>query len=140
MRRAVGILAIVAVPIFAAATAFAVDPYGAEAGTYEHRGTTSGVTGTGAGFMGEHTMTGRITDIDKDKGKVSVSAGGETLNLHFPQSALQNFNKGDQVTVSLGIKSATGTSGSGTSGTRGMPPSGTGAGGMPGSRGTESGY
>jgi hypothetical protein len=69
-----------------------------------------------AGYMGEHTMTGRITDIDKDKGRVTVDAQGEELDLHFPKTALQNMNKGDQVTVSLGIKPATGTSG--TSGTR----------------------
>jgi hypothetical protein len=64
-------------------------------------------------------MTGRITDIDKDKGRVTVDAQGEELDLHFPKTALQNMNKGDQVTVSLGIKPATGTSRGGTSGTSG---------------------
>jgi hypothetical protein len=73
-----------------------------------------------AGYMGEHTMTGRITDIDKDKGRVTVDAQGEELDLHFPKTALQNMNKGDEVTVSLGIKPASGTSRGSTSGTSGM--------------------
>ena len=120
MRRAVGILSIAIAPMFAAAIAFAADPY--ESGTHRHdTGATSGTSGTSAaGFMGEHTMTGRITDIDKDKGRVTVDAQGEELDLHFPKSALQNMNKGDQVTVSLAIKPATGAGmHGGTSGTRG---------------------
>jgi hypothetical protein len=134
MRRAVGILSTAIVPIFVAGMAFAADPYGAgsERGTYGHEpGATSGTSGTSMGFMGEHTMTGRITSIDKDKGHVKVDAQGETLDLHFPQSALQNLNKGDQVTVSLGIKPSTGTSG--TSGTGSRPGSmGTGTPSSPG--------
>jgi hypothetical protein len=60
---------------------------------------------------GEHVMTGRITSIDKDKGRVTVEAQGEELDLHFPAAALQNLSKGDQVTVSLGISPAGETSG-----------------------------
>ena len=120
MRRAVGILTMAVVPVFAAAIALAADPYGTS-GTRSHHeaGATSGTSGM-SGFMGEHTMTGRITDIDKDKGRVTVDAQGEELDLHFPKSALQNMNKGDEVTVSLGIKPATGTTRGGTSGTSGM--------------------
>ena len=76
MRRAVGILATVA-PVFLAVLAFAA---------------------------GERVMTGRITSIDKDKGRVTVEAHGEELDL-------QNLSKGDQVTVSLGISPAGETSG-----------------------------
>src|SRR5689334_2754753 len=126
MRRAVGILSIAIVPLFVGAMAFAADPYESSGSTHRHdTGATSGTSGTSAaGFMGEHTMTGRITDIDKDKGRVTVNAQGEELDLHFPKSALQSMNKGDQVTVSLGIKPASGTSG--TSGTRNPsgPPAG----------------
>jgi hypothetical protein len=125
MRRAVGILSTAIVPLFVASMAFAADPYGSEGGTAHEHGTTAGMA---AGFMGEHTMTGRITDIDKDMGRVKVNAEGQALDLHFPKTALQNLNKGDQVTVSLGIK----PSGS-TAGTRGT--SGAGA-GMPSPRGT----
>jgi hypothetical protein len=121
MRRAVGILSTAIVPVFFATMAFAADPYG----------TTAGAVG---GFMGEHTVTGKIISIDKEKGHVKVDAQGEKMDLHFPSSALQNLKEGDQVTVSLGIKAA-GTSGtSGTSGTRSGTPS---VPGMPGSRGSE---
>jgi hypothetical protein len=130
MRRAVGILTMAVVPVFAAAIALAADPYETSPSHQHETGATSGTMGTShAGFMGEHTMTGRITDIDKDKGRVTIDAQGEELDLHFPKTALQSMNKGDQVTVSLGIKPATsrgGTSGtSGTSGTR--SPSGPGS-------------
>jgi hypothetical protein len=109
--------------------AFAAEPYSG----HQHRGTTTGTPGT-TGYMGEHTMTGRITDLDRDTGRVKVSAEGQELDLHFPKSALQNLNKGDQVTVSLGIKPAGGTAGTrGTSGTAGMPD----AAGIPGTRGMD---
>jgi hypothetical protein len=108
--------------------AFATEPYGSERGTHEH-GTTSGTLGA-AGLVGEHTMTGRITDIDKDKGHVKIDAQGEKLDLHFPQSALQNLREGEEVTVSLGIKPAGSTAGtrggtSGTAGSRDMEAPGT---------------
>jgi len=136
MRRTVGILSTAIVPVFMATMAFAADPYGSEPGT--SRGQAGATSGT-SGFMGEHTMTGKITDIDKEKGRVKVDAQGEKLDLHFPQSALRNLNEGDQVTVTLGIKPASGTSGrSGTSGTSGSGTSGYGTGQMPpGSRGSE---
>jgi len=133
MRRAVGILTTAVVPVFIAALAFAGEPYGSERGKHEH-GTTAGSAGA-AGFMGEHTMTGRITDIDKNKGHVKIDAQGEKLDLHFPQSALQNLREGEEVTVSLGIKPAGGTAGT-RGGTTGMPGS-RGSESMPGSRGSE---
>jgi hypothetical protein len=137
MKRVVGILSTAIVPVFVAGMAFAADPYGSErgsAGSHEP-GATSGTTSSS--YMGEHSMTGRITDIDKDKGHVKIDAQGEKLDLHFPQSALRNFNEGDQVTVNLGIKPASGTSGTrgGTSGTPGQGGYGTET--MPGSRGME---
>ena len=109
MRRAVGILSTAIVPVFMATIALAADPYEPTG-----HGTTSGMTGS---YQGEHTMTGRITDLDKNTGEVKVSAEGQELQLHFPKTALQSFNKGDQVTVSLGIKAA-----GSTAGTRGAAP------------------
>jgi len=113
MKRAVGILSIAVVPLFVAAVVGAAD--------YPSRHTThgSGTAGTsahsGKGFTGQHTMTGRITDIDKTKGRLSVDAQGETLDLHFPSSAIQNMAKGDEVTVQLAIKEGAGpTHGSGS--------------------------
>ena len=116
MRRAVGILAMVAVPVFTASLAFAHDTRG-------HG--TMGSGKTAGGFVGQHMMTGTVTDIDKDKGTLAVDADGETLDLHFPKTALQNVNKGDRVTVQLGIKPAAGSA-----------TSGMGAGARPGRQGT----
>ena len=61
--------------------------------------------------LGPSNVGGRITDLDKDTGEVKVNSEGQELRLHFPKTALQSFNKGDQVTVSLGIKAAGGTAG-----------------------------
>ena len=65
MRRAVGILSIAIVPVFVAAMAFAADPYGSEKGTH-HMGAAPTVGA--AGFMGQHTMTGRITKLTRTRG------------------------------------------------------------------------
>src|SRR5206468_9231999 len=92
-------LSIAAVPVFVASLAIARDT---------HRGGSAGATSGTArgGFMGQHTMTGTVTDIDKDKGTLTVDADGQNLALHFPKTALQNVNKGDRVAVQLGIKPA----------------------------------
>ena len=120
MRRAVGILSTATAALFVAGIAFAGEPHGL--------GTDP--SAAASGYLGEHAMTGRITDIDKTKGRVTVDAQGEELDLHFPQSALQNLNKGDEVTVTLGIKPAGATSG--TKGGTGAP--GARPGDMPGTR------
>src|SRR5262245_4667505 len=97
MRRAVGFLSTVIVPVFVATMAFAADPYGSEPGAGSERGSghshEQGATSGTSSYMGEHTMTGRITDIDKEKGRVKVDAQGEKLDLRFPQSALRNLNE-----------------------------------------------
>ncbi len=131
MRRSVGFLSIAVAAMFTAAMAFAGDPYGAGTGSEREQGRSLGESATSgtSSYLGEHSMTGKITGIDKEKGRVKIDAQGETLDLHFPQSALRNLNQGDQVTVMLGIRPA---AGSGTSGTSG-PGNGHGTGGMPGS-------
>lgn len=133
MRRAVGILSTTVLALLVAGSAFADSP-GPHAGhATAPRGTT--------GFVGPHTMTGRITDLDKAKGRVTVDAQGEELDLHFPPSALENLSEGEQVEVQLAIKPGGGASGaSGSSGVRaGMPGGGrsptANVAGTPGSRG-----
>jgi hypothetical protein len=124
MRRAVGILSTAIVPLFVTSVAFAAEdmPGAGYRGPAETPGIYSGTAGTAAGRVmgtGEHTMTGRITDIDKDEGQVSVESQGKEMKLHFPKSALENLSQGDQVTVELAIRPAGGAgSRSGTSGTR----------------------
>ena len=48
-----------------------------------------------ATLMGRHTMTGEVTSVAPDKGR---------MLLHFPTTALQNVKKGDSVTVELALK------------------------------------
>jgi hypothetical protein len=153
MKHAVGILSIAMVPVFAAGLALGEDRYGGSGS--EPRGTgagaaTSGTPGTVGGFMGQHMMTGTVTDIDADEGKITVEAEGHELDLHFPRTALQGLKKGDRVTVQLAIRQAgaagatSGTGGTGTgtgidtdAGTRTGPGGGPGTGtGYPGGAGS----
>jgi hypothetical protein len=135
MKRAVGFLSIAGLVVCLAGAASADDRYGSS-GEHGTPGATSGTAAgsSSAGFMGQHMMTGTVKDVDKDDGKVSIEAEGKNLELHFPQTALQNLNKGDRVTVQLAIRKATGGTGSTTSGA----PSGAGA-GTSGSRGETGG-
>jgi len=82
----------------------------------ESSGGTAGVSGsahhhsgTGAGsWMGQHTMSGTIDDIDTEKGSLSLKTDDKKLDLHFPPSAIQDFKEGDKVSVSLAIAAAPG--------------------------------
>ena len=51
-----------------------------------------------------HTMTGEVTSVTPDKGRVLVKTPEGRMLLHFPSSALQNVKKGDSVTVELALK------------------------------------
>jgi hypothetical protein len=63
----------------------------------------TGSTTMHSDFQGEHTMEGSITEIDQSEGTLSLKTEEETLELHFPSSALANFKEGDEVKVHLGI-------------------------------------
>jgi hypothetical protein len=54
--------------------------------------------------MGRHTMTGEVTSVTPDKGRLIVKTPEGRMLLHFPSSALQNVKKGDSVTVELALK------------------------------------
>jgi hypothetical protein len=110
MRRSVGILSTALAGVFAAAMAIAAEP--------SPHGEQTGAS-TGKGYVGEHEMTGTVTDVDKDEGRVSIDSEGHKLDLHFPPSALQSLQKGDRVSIRLAIREA--GIGSGTS----MPGHGT---------------
>ncbi len=128
MKRAVGILSIAVAAVFAGTLAFGQTGYGT--GT-SGAGTTGGGT-AGAGYVGQHTMTGTVKNIDKNAGTVSIEAEGKQLDLHFPQTALQDLSKGDRVSVQLAIrKSESATSGArpgGMGGGMGENPGGMGTG------------
>jgi hyperosmotically inducible periplasmic protein len=58
------------------------------------------------GFIGRHTMTGEVTDIDAATGKVELRTSEGELHLHFPPSSLQNVRRGDRLTVELAVREA----------------------------------
>jgi hypothetical protein len=51
-----------------------------------------------------HTMTGEVTSVTPDKGRILVKTPEGRMLLHLPSSALQNVKKGDSVTVELALK------------------------------------
>lgn len=55
-------------------------------------------------MSGRHTMTGEVTSVAPDKGRVFIKTPEGRMLLHFPPSALQNVKKGDRVTVELALK------------------------------------
>jgi hypothetical protein len=57
----------------------------------------------GAKHQGEHSMTGTVTDVDPQTGKLSLDTGVGELELHFPPQALKDVKEGDQLTVYLGF-------------------------------------
>jgi len=59
---------------------------------------------TDGALLGRHTMTGEVTSVTPDKGRLLVKTPEGRMLLHFPTSALQNVKKGDSVTVELALK------------------------------------
>jgi hypothetical protein len=55
-------------------------------------------------LMGRHTMTGEVTSVAPDKGRLFIKTPEGRMLLHFPTTALQNVKKGDSVTVELALK------------------------------------
>ena len=63
----------------------------------------SPVVAAGPKQLGEHSMTGTVTDIDHETGKLSLNTQVGELDLHFPPPALKDVKEGDQLTVHLGF-------------------------------------
>ncbi len=57
------------------------------------------------GLLGEHDMTGIVTQIDHKKGTLALKTkgGGPTLHLHFPADDVKDVKDGDTITVHLGF-------------------------------------
>jgi len=53
---------------------------------------------------GRHTMTGEVTSVSPEKGRLLVKTPVGRMLLHFPSAALQNVKKGDSVTVELALR------------------------------------
>lgn len=60
--------------------------------------------GSDATMIGRHTMTGEVTSVAPDKGRLFVKTPEGRMLLHFPPATLQNVKKGDRVTVELALK------------------------------------
>jgi hypothetical protein len=59
------------------------------------------VAAAGAKPQGEHAMSGTVTDIDHDTGKLSLNTQVGELDLHFPPQSVKDVKEGDQLTVHL---------------------------------------
>jgi hyperosmotically inducible protein len=59
-----------------------------------------------SGFRGVHTMTGEITSVNRANGHVGLKTAEGDMMLHFPPTAVSALERGDRVTVELGIKPA----------------------------------
>jgi hyperosmotically inducible protein len=82
-----------------------LQPPAAAAGTTAQQ-TSPAASPTTTSVMGRHTMTGQVTDIDRDRGRLELKTAEGDLHLHFPPAALRNVQKGDRITVELGLSPA----------------------------------
>jgi len=56
------------------------------------------------GMMGEHEMTGTVSQLDQKTGTLSLQTKGlPTMRLHFPPDQLKDVKNGDTITVHLGF-------------------------------------
>ena len=55
-------------------------------------------------FVGRHTMSGEVTQVDTNTGKFSLKTGEGTLELHAPPAALSGVKPGDQMSVEIAVK------------------------------------
>lgn len=57
-------------------------------------------------WKGEHWITGRVEDVDHEKGIVELEAGEESLKLHFPPDQIRDLRSGDRIAVQLAFARA----------------------------------
>ena len=55
------------------------------------------------GDLGEHQVTGTVRELDSSSGTLVVDVKGKEVRVLFPGSALAKLEKGDQVTVTVGV-------------------------------------
>ena len=56
--------------------------------------------------LGEHSMAGKVTQIDHRSGMVHVNSYGMPLVVHFPPSAIAGLKVGDKIVLHLGYSKA----------------------------------
>ncbi|MFN8601148.1 MAG: hypothetical protein U0842_11805 [Candidatus Binatia bacterium] len=62
------------------------------------------------GDLGEHQVTGTVRELDSSSGTLVVDVKGKEVRVLFPGSALAKLEKGDQVTVTVGVHRNAGAS------------------------------
>lgn len=56
-----------------------------------------------AGDLGEHQVTGTVRELDSSSGTLVVDVKGKEVRVLFPGSALARLEKGDRVTLTVGL-------------------------------------
>jgi len=59
-----------------------------------------------AAQLKHHQVTGRIVDIDKDKGELKIETNQGQLEFDFPPASLQGYSEGDEVRLDVSIRPA----------------------------------
>ena len=59
-----------------------------------------------AAVLGEHSMAGKITQIDHHSGIIHVDSYGMGLVVHFPPNAIAGLKVGDEIVLHLGYSKA----------------------------------
>lgn len=59
--------------------------------------------GSTTGDLGEHQVTGTVRELDASSGTLVVDVKGKEVRVLFPGSALTRLEKGDQVTLTVGV-------------------------------------
>ena len=62
------------------------------------------------GDLGEHQVTGTVRELESSSGTLVVDVKGKEVRVLFPGSALAKLEKGDQVTVTVGVHRNAGAS------------------------------
>ncbi len=64
------------------------------------------VNGKRTRSTGPHTITGEVTAIDRQQGRVTLKTDDGTVHLPLPASALQGVREGEEMTIRVGIGDA----------------------------------
>ncbi len=59
-----------------------------------------------AGVADMHTMTGDVTAVDHNTGHLTLQTSQGPMTLYFPPQALSQVQRGERVTVDLGLRPA----------------------------------
>ena len=67
-------------------------------------GSSASAGASSSDMRGQHAMKGKVTDLDKEKGLMTLETGVGDLKLHFPPTSLQGVEQGDTLSIQLGFQ------------------------------------